>query len=298
MLAFSTNELINLTVSGVLTGGVYALLAAGLGLIFGVMRVVNFAHGDFMMLAMYLTWLLFAGRVGLDPFLAAPLVFVAFTAFGMLIHWLVIRWVSARRQNVDAQVLATVGLGLIFQNLILMRYSSTPRVVSPGYALDGWEIADVFVSKVRLYAFVLSLVVAAALFAFLDRTRIGRAIRAASENWEAAIYMGIDIERVHRIAFGVGIGLTAAGGAALAAFQPIDPFVGLKFVVIMFTAVVLGGLGSVGGAFVGGLIIGVIQSASQAFSSAALSNVYVFAVFLLTLYLRPNGLFGRNERVI
>lgn len=298
MLAVDFTQLVNLTVSGLLTGAVYALIAAGLGMIFGVMRVVNFAQGDFMMLAMYLTWALFAGTVGLDPFLSAPLVFIVFCAFGMLIHWLIIRWVSGRRENFDAQVLATVGLGLIFQNLILLRYSSTPRVVAPSYATAGIEVGDIFISRVRLYASLLSLVVAGLLFLFLNRSRTGRAIRAASENWEAATYMGIDIDRVHRLAFGIGVGLTAVGGAAIAAFQPIEPFVGLKFVVIMFTAVVLGGLGSVGGAFIGGLIIGVIQSVSQAFSSASLSNVYVFAIFLLTLYLRPNGLFGRTERSI
>lgn len=298
MIATDLVELANLTVSGLLTGGVYALLAAGLGLIFGVMRVVNFAQGDFMMLAMFAVWALFTGSVGLDPFLAAPVVFTAFLAVGMLTHWLIIRWVSNRRENADAQVLATVGIGLIFQNVILMRYTSTPRLVTMDYSRDAWQISDIFISKVRLYSFGLSIVVAALLFLFLNRSRLGRSIRAASENWEAATYMGINIERTHRLAFGIGIGLTATGAAALATFQPIDPFVGLKFVAIMFAAVVLGGLGSVEGAFLGGIIIGLIQSVSQAFTSAALSNAWVFGVFLLTLYVRPNGIFGREERVI
>jgi len=177
MLAVDLTQLVNLTISGLLTGAVYALIAAGLGMIFGVMRVVNFAQGEFMMLAMYMTWALFAGTVGLDPFLSAPLVFIVFCALGMLIHWLIIRWVSGRRENFDAQVLATVGLGLIFQNLILLRYSSTPRVVAPSYATSGIEVGAIFISQVRLYASLLSLLVAALLFLFLNRSRIGRAIR-------------------------------------------------------------------------------------------------------------------------
>ncbi|MYI14554.1 MAG: branched-chain amino acid ABC transporter permease, partial [Acidimicrobiaceae bacterium] len=162
----------------------------------------------------------------------------------------------------------------------------------------GDFIGDIFISRVRLYAFLLSVLVAALLFLFLNRSRTGRAIRAASENWEAAIYMGIDIDRTNRIAFGVGVALTAVGGSALVTFQSITPFVGFRFVVVMFAAVVLGGLGSVSGAFVGGVLIGIIQSVSQVWTSAAVKNVWVFALFLLILYVRPNGLFGKVQRAI
>ena len=291
-------EFLQFLVPGVLIGGVYALLASGLGLIFGVMRVVNFAQADFMMLAMYLSWALFAGGVGMDPFVAAPIVFAAFFILGMAVHWLFVRHVIGRRENHDAQVILTIGLGLIFQNLILIRYSSEPRVVAPSYANEGDFLGEIFVSRVRLYAFGLSLLVAALLFLFLNRTRTGWAIRAASENWEAATYMGVDIGRTNVIAFGVGTGLTALGGSALVAFQSITPFVGLRFVVVMFAAVVLGGLGSVGGAFVGGVLIGIVQSVSQVWTSAAVKNVWVFALFLLILYVRPNGLFGKVQRAI
>lgn len=291
-------EFLQFLVPGILIGGVYAMLASGLGLIFGVMRVVNFAQADFMMLAMYLSWALFTGGVGLDPFLSAPVVFAVFLVLGMAMHWLFVRHVIGRRENHDAQVVLTLGLGLIFQNLILIRYSSEPRVVSPSYANEGDFIGDIFVSRVRLYAFLLSLLVAALLFLFLNRSRTGRAIRATSENWEAATYMGIDIDRTNRIAFGVGIALTAVGGATLVSFQTITPYVGLRFVVVMFAAVVLGGLGSVGGAFVGGVLIGIIQSVSQVWTSAAVKNVWVFALFLLILYVRPNGLYGKAQRAI
>ena len=291
-------EFLQFLVPGILIGGVYALLASGLGLIFGVMRVVNFAQADFMMLAMYLSWALFAGGIGMDPFIAAPIVFGAFFVLGMAVHGLFVRHVIGRRENHDAQVVLTIGLGLIFQNLILIRYSSEPRVVAPSYANDGDYLGEIFVSRVRLYAFGLSLLVAALLFLFLNRTRTGRAIRAASENWEAATYMGVDINRTNRIAFGVGTALTAVGGCALVTFQSITPFVGLRFVVVMFAAVVLGGLGSVGGAFVGGVLIGIVQSVSQVWTSAAVKNVWVFALFLLILYVRPNGLFGKVQRAI
>ena len=291
-------EFLQFLVPGILIGGVYALLASGLGLIFGVMRVVNFAQADFMMLAMYLSWALFAGGVGLDPFLAVPAVFVLFLLLGMAVQWLFIRFVIGRRENHDAQVILTIGLGLIFQNLILIRYSSEPRVVAPSYSNEGDFIGDIFISRVRLYAFLLSLVVAGLLFLFLNRSRTGRAIRAASENWEAATYMGINIDHTNRIAFGVGVALTAVGGSALVTFQSITPFVGFRFVVVMFAAVVLGGLGSVSGAFVGGVLIGIIQSVSQVWTSAAVKNVWVFALFLLILYVRPNGLFGKVQRAI
>jgi branched-chain amino acid transport system permease protein len=283
--------------TGVLVGGAYALLSAGLGLIFGVMRIVNFAQADFMMLAMYVAYLVWAGP-RLDPFLMAPLVLVVFAVFGMLIHRTLIVQVTGRRENHDAQVILTLGLGLILQTAVLLTFSSTPKLLALPYARDGWDIGPIYVDLPRLFSFLMAVVVAAGLFLFLKKTMLGRAIRASAENWEAATYMGINIGKVHRLAFGLGIGITALGGIALATFQPLTPFIGLNFIVVMFAAVVLGGLGSIPGAFVGGLLIGVIQSVSQIWSPAALSNVYVFTVFLLVLIFRPQGLFGTRQRVI
>lgn len=283
--------------TGVLVGGAYALLAAGLGLIFGVMKIVNFAQADFMMLAMYAAFILWSGP-SIDPFVAMPLVFLVFLIIGMAMHRGLVSRVTGKHENHDAQVILTLGVGLVLQTAVLLWFSSTPKLLALPYAQDGWRIGSLYIDRPRLMAFCVAVVVAVALFAFLRKTMTGRAIRAASENWEAATYMGINLAKVHRLAFGLGIGITALGGVALATFQPIYPFVGLNFIVIMFAAVVLGGLGSVPGAFVGGLLIGVIQSVSQLWSSAALSNAYVFAIFLLVLVVRPQGLFGQKQRTI
>lgn len=290
-------DFIQLLVTGILVGGTYALLASGLGLIFGVMRIVNFAQADFMMLAMFAAFILWNG-VGLDPFLAIPLVFVAFVVLGMAVHRMLLQRVSGRNENHDAQVVLTLGIGLILQSLVLLLFSATPRLIDLSYGRTGFFIGELFIDRPRLFAFLTAVVVAIALYFFLNRTRQGRAVRAASADWEAAIYMGIDVQRTHRLAFGIGIGLTAAGGVALASFYPFGPFTGLDFVVVMFAAVVLGGLGSTAGAFVGGVLIGVVQQVSQLWSPASLSNVYVFVLFLLVLLLRPQGLFGKVRRAI
>lgn len=283
--------------TGVLVGGAYALLAAGLGLIFGVMKIVNFAQADFMMLAMYAAYLLWAGP-RMDPFVSIPLVLLVFMVIGMAVHRGLIVRVTGSRENHDAQVILTLGVGLVLQTAVLLTFSSTPKLLVLPYSEDGWNLGAIYVDIPRFISFCVAVVVAAGLLLFLKRTMTGRAIRAASEDWTAATYMGINIAKVHRFAFGLGIGITAIGGVALSTFQPIGPFVGLNFIVVMFAAVVLGGLGSIAGAFAGGLLIGVIQSLSQIWSPAALSNVYVFALFLIVLVLRPQGLFGKVQRAI
>lgn len=290
-------DLLQLLVTGILVGGTYALLASGLGLIFGVMRIVNFAQADFMMLAMYAAFLCWSS-FSIDPFLAIPLVFVVFVVIGMAFHRTLLQRVAGRQENHDAQVILTLGIGLVLQSAILLLFTATPRLLELPYARNGFHLGEIFFDRPRLYAFIAAAVVAAGLFLFLNRSRSGRAVRAASVDWEAATYMGIDVQRTYRLAFGIGIGLTAVGGVALASFQPFGPFTGLDFVVVMFAAVVLGGLGSTAGAFAGGIIIGVVQQVSQLWSPASLSNVYVFALFLLILLVRPQGLLGTASRAI
>jgi branched-chain amino acid transport system permease protein len=290
-------EFLQFLLLGILTGGVYALLAAGLGLIFGVLRVINFAQADFMMLAMFLAYVLWSGP-NIDPFLAIPLAFVVFLVVGMGFHRLLLGRVTGARDNHEAQVILTLGVGLILQNAILIAFDASPRVIVPPYARDALDVGPLQVGTTHLVSFGVAVMVAVGLFVFLQRTSLGRAIRGTAEDWEAATYMGIDVSRTHRIAFGLGIALTAVGGVALSSFQPLDPFVGLDFIVIMFAAVVLGGLGSIGGAFAGGVIIGVVESVSQVWTSAALSMVWVFGIFVLILFVRPQGLFGKAERAI
>lgn len=289
------NDLLQAILDGLLVGGTYALLAAGLGLIFGVMRVINFAQADFMMLAMYLGFGLWSA-LSLDPLLSVPLAFVVFLGFGMVVHRGLVSRVTGSRENHEAQVILTLGLGIVFQNVALLVFTASPRLVTPPYANSGWRVGPFFIDQARTYAFLVAVAASVALYWFLNRSRTGRAIRAASQDWEAATYMGINIPRTHGLAFGLGTGLTAIGGVMLATFQPISPFVGIEYVVVMFVAVVLGGLGSVSGALLGGLAIGLIQSVSQVWSTAQLSHVWVFGLFLLVLYFRPQGLLGRAGR--
>jgi branched-chain amino acid transport system permease protein len=290
-------EFLQFLVLGILTGGVYALLAAGLGLIFGVLRVVNFAQADFMMLAMFLAYVLWSGP-GIDPFIGIPLAFLAFLVVGMAFHRTLLGRVTGARENHEAQVILTLGVGLILQNAILIASDARPRVIVPGYARDALDVGPLQIGLTHLISFGVAVAVAVGLYLFLQRTVLGRAIRGTAEDWEAATYMGVDISRAQRIAFGLGIALTAVGGVALSSFQPLDPFVGLDFIVIMFAAVVLGGLGSIGGAFAGGLIIGIVEAVSQVWTAAALSMVWVFAIFVLILFVRPQGLFGKAERAV
>jgi branched-chain amino acid transport system permease protein len=290
-------ELLQFLALGILTGGVYALLAAGLGLIFGVLRVINFAQADFMMLAMFLAYVLWSGP-SIDPFVGIPLAFLVFLVIGMGFHRLLLGRVTGARENHEAQVVLTLGAGLIFQNAILIAFDASPRLIVPPYARDALDVGPLQIGATHLISFGVAVVVAVGLFLFLQRTPLGRAIRGTAEDWEAATYMGIDIDRAQRIAFGLGIALTAVGGIALSSFQPLDPFVGLDFIVIMFAAVVLGGLGSVGGAFAGGLIIGIVEAVSQVWTAAALSMVWVFGIFVLILLVRPQGLFGKAERTL
>lgn len=287
--------LLQAILDGLLVGGTYALLAAGLALIFGVMRVINFAQADFMMLAMYLAFMLWSGT-GMDPLLVAPVAFVVFLGFGILVHRHLVRHVTGDKENHEAQVVLTLGMGIVFQNAGLLAFSATPRLLNTSYANTGWRVGPFFIDQARFLSFVVAVIASGALYMFLQRSSTGRAIRAASQDWEAATYMGVNIERVHALAFGLGIALTAVGGVMLATFQPISPFVGLEYVVVMFVAVVLGGLGSMTGALAGGLLIGLVQSVSQVWSSAQLANVWVFVLFLLVLYFRPQGLLGREAR--
>jgi branched-chain amino acid transport system permease protein len=290
-------EFLQFLVLGVLTGGVYALLAAGLGLIFGVLRVINFAQADFMMLAMFLAYVLWSGP-GIDPFVAILLAFVVFLVVGMGFHRLLLGRVTGPRENHDAQVILTLGVGLILQNAVLIAFDASPRVIVPSYARETLDVGPLQIGSTHLFSFIVAVAVAVGLFLFLQRTSMGRAIRGTAENWEAATYMGIDISRTQRIAFALGIALTAVGGVALASFQPLDPFVGLDFIVIMFAAVVLGGLGSITGAFVGGLVIGIVEAVSQVWTPASMSMVWVFGIFVLILFFRPQGMFGKAERAV
>jgi branched-chain amino acid transport system permease protein len=289
-------------------------MCTGLGLIFGIMRVINFAQGEFLMIGMYLSFYLAAtlglhGLLGgeLGPFaiaiLAGPPVFV----FGMIVHRLLLAPAKVRRDNrrgrqgVHAQLILTLGLTLILQNGAMLLFGAEPRSVPASASTHAWEIGlpgvedlSIFVNHARLYAALLSVLIAVALFAFINHTRTGKALRASSDNAVAAGYVGIDVSWLHGIAFGLGVAVTAIAGGCIATYLPMQPYVGIDFIVVMYAGVVLGGLGQLQGAFWGGLVIGVVQQMSSLVLPLQLENTAVFVVFLGLLLLRPQGLFGRT----
>ncbi len=286
-------------ITGLLIGGVYALMSVGLALIFGIMKVVNFAQGDFMMLGMFLTYFLHA-FFGVHPLLGALLTIPPMYLFGLLVHRTLLVHVSggSTAQEMDAQLILTLGLSLILTNGVTMMLGPTPRGIVTPLSTEAFRLGPLFLNQARTYAFGMALLVAFGVYLFLQHTDHGKALRAAADQPEAAVYMGISVAQMHRVAFGLGIALAAVAGGLLATFWPIEPTVGLNFIVLMFVAVVLGGLGSIPGGFVGGLVIGMVQSLSQLVLPLQLQNVSVFVAFLLLLYLRPQGLFGRRGRTV
>jgi len=198
----------------------------------------------------------------------------------------------------DAQLILTLGLSLVITNAVTMILTPMPRGIKTTYATQAFVVGPVLLNQARSYAFLMALALAVVVYLFLTRTDLGRALRAAADDPEAAGYQGIDVRTMHGIAFGVGIALVAAAGGLLATYHPIEPNVAVNFIVLMFVAVVLGGLGSIPGAFVGGLAIGLVQSLTLLVLPFQLQNVGVFVAFLLVLYLRPQGLFGRRLRTV
>jgi branched-chain amino acid transport system permease protein len=312
-LALLENVLQALT-AGLLIGSVYALMCVGLGLIFGVMRVINFAQGEFLMLGMYGTlyayaWLGLGRLLGpyVGPIIAAVIAGIVVYFAGILLH----RYLLARVTGIKVagsegeghypQLVLTLGLSLILSNAGLIVFGSTPENIRTPLSASAWELGplagdqvSVFFNKARSVAFLVSVAVAIALYYFITRSRIGKTLRAAADNPEAATYMGIDVERAHRVAFGLGCAITAVAGGLVATYYPFQPYVGLEFVIIMYAGVVLGGMGSIGGAFWGGLTIGLVQQLSSLVLPVQLQNTAIFVVFLLVVLLRPEGLFGRN----
>lgn len=296
--------------AGVTVGGAYALMCIGLGIIFGSMRVINFAQGDFLMLGMYAAFYLTAGYGLLNflgpyagpiiaAFLAGPIVF----AIGWVVHRFVVSRVtgagvaSSEGAGAYGQIIVTLGLSLILQNGGLIVFGSTPEGIRTPLSRRSWEIGPVLLNQARVVSFLVAVALVVGVYLFLARTRIGKALRAAADNSAAALYMGIDVDRAHRIAWSLGVGITAIAGGLLAGSQSFQPYVGFDFVIVMYAGVVLGGLGSILGAFWGGLLIGIIQQMSTLVLPYQLQNTAIFVVFLLIIFLRPQGLFGRlSER--
>ncbi|HKC97331.1 MAG TPA: branched-chain amino acid ABC transporter permease [Methylomirabilota bacterium] len=279
-------------VSGLLFGGVYSLMAVGLTLIFGVMRVVNFAHGDMMVWGMYLAYAL-ATRAGVDPYVSFLVCAAALFALGLGVQrGLVDRIVEAPH---EMQILLMLGVALVLENVALLAFGPEPtRVRSPLASATLW-LGPVFVDVARLVTFLVALALTTALWAFLFRTDLGRTIRAAADNTYGALVIGTDVRRVYAVAFGVGAACVGAAGALVSPILPFQPPTGLSLSVASFNIVIIGGMGSLLGAFVGGLLVSLAESLGAVFLKPSLKELFSFSLLIVILIFRPAGLFGRRS---
>jgi branched-chain amino acid transport system permease protein len=275
----------------VLFGGVFSLMAVGLTLIFGVMRVVNFAHGDMMVWGMYLAWLM-ATRAGLDPYLGFVVCAVALFGLGFAIQrTLVQRIVDAPH---EMQILLMLGVALVLENTALLVFGPEPQRVRSALAQSTVWLGPLFVDVARLIAFAVALLLAVLPWLFLFRTDLGRSIRASADNAYGALVIGTDVRRVYAVAFGVGAACVGAAGALVSPLLPFQPPTGLQLSVASFNIVIIGGMGSLVGAFVGGLLVAVAESLGAVFLKPSLKELVSFSLLVLILLFRPAGIFGRR----
>jgi branched-chain amino acid transport system permease protein len=284
-------------VNGVLLGGIYGGIALGLSLIFGVLRVINFAHGSFLMLAMYLSYLLWSAY-GIHPYATAvvtvPLLFLA----GYFTQAVVISPLFRREASMVVEplgaLLLTTGVFLIIDNAILMMFGPDVRTVTTDALGGSIDIATLPVNVPRLIACVAAVAIAGGLAYWLRFTDTGRQIRATAQNREAAALSGVNVGRVYNVTFGIGAGILGVFGALLVPFLSVSPTTGLSFGIKSFLVVVLGGIGSIPGSLLGGILLGVFESLASQFVTATSASVFSFCLFIVVLLVRPNGLLGRK----
>jgi branched-chain amino acid transport system permease protein len=275
--------------NGLTTGAVYALIALGLTLIYGVLHIINFAHGAMLMMAMYGVYFL-RERAGIDPYLALPIVAPAMFAIGYALQRFVIGPAShGRDENI---LLVTLGLAIVLENLALFAFKSDTRSIDTAYSLSTIDIAGALIAVPKLAALLGALAAAAVLFWVIHRTELGRAIRACARERQGARLVGIDVEHVFAMSFGIGLACLGVAACFLLPAYYFNPGVGNGFVLIAFTIVVLGGMGSFTGALVGGLLIGVVESLGGLWLGESLGQITIFAIFISVLLFRPRGLFG------
>jgi branched-chain amino acid transport system permease protein len=282
-------ELTNVLAVGLLLGGIYSLVSVGLNLIFGVIRVVNFAQGELVMLGLYGTYVVYV-FLGLDPYLAIFLVTPALFVLGMLIQRLVMQPLQSEPMM---QIFASFGLLILFQNVVLAVTRGEALSIQTPYSASVIEIGDVKASLVRINALIAATLIALALDQFLRRTMPGKAIRAVIQDRQAARLMGINVERTYLYTFGLGAALAGLAGAMLTPIYTLTPAIGTNFIFAAFAVVVLGGLGSIAGAFIGGFIVGIVEAFAGFYVDPVLKQAIWFLIFIAVLIVKPSGLMGK-----
>jgi branched-chain amino acid transport system permease protein len=282
---------LNVAVGGVLTGLVYGLMALGLSVIFGVVRVVNFAHGEMMTIAMYIAVALFSA-FHLDPLvMLVPIAAVMF-AFGYVIQAGLINNFINRPEH--SQFLLLVGIGLIIANVLLIIFGPDSQNVQVSYGFDSYKIGLLIIDATKLYAAIGALLVAAALFAFFQYTAVGTAIRACADNYAGALVVGLNVNRLYAMTFGLGSACVGAAGTMLLLIFDVTPAVGPAYTLLAFVIVITGGLGSMPGALIGGVMIGLTEAMAGLLFTPSAKTMFAFAILVVVLLFRPQGIMGKR----
>lgn len=285
-------SLLQVLASGLLTGGLYALVGIGMALVFGVMRLVNFAHGEFLALGMYGALWLYE-RWQLDPFAAVLLLFPAALGLGYGVERLLLAPIAGAPEQ--SFILMTVGIGLIISNLLLFGFGAHPQSIYTPYSTATFSLGGISLSKPLTASFLLTAAIIGGLYWLLLRTELGRAVRATAQNREAAELQGVDTARVRALVFGLAAALAAAAGSLMLPILYVIPTIGSTFTLKAFVVTVLGGMGNVAGAIGGGLLLGVAESLGATYVSSVYRDAFGLVAFLLVLLMRPAGLFGKSR---
>jgi branched-chain amino acid transport system permease protein len=284
-----------LLASGLITGAIYALVALGLNLQYGLMRVLNIAHGEFLMLGAYITWAAQTG-LGISPLLMLPLSFALLMAIGLVVHRLCFKRLTETSPNVDVfearGLMVCFGLMFLVQNFVSMVWGADLRGYD--YLTSPVRVGEAQFAVNKLLVFALALAISAALIVLLQRTLLGKGVRALMQSPTGAQLVGIDTERLHPLMFGIGLGLAGMAGCLLSMTYTIAPAMGEPYSVTALIVITLGGFGSMGGALAGGLLLGVVEALGMHFTSPSLKSLLSYSVFIAVLLTRPNGLFGRS----
>ena len=286
-----------LIASGLITGGIYALVALGLNLQYGLMRILNIAHGEFLMVGAYLTWMMQVS-FGFPPLLMVPVSFLVLMALGVVIHWLCFRRLTATSPNLDIfearGLMVAFGLMFLVQNFVSWIWGGDLRGYD--FLTEPVKFGDAQFAANKLLVFGLALLFAGALIALLRLTLLGKGVRALMQSPVGAQLVGIDTKRLHPLMFGIGLGLSGLAGCLLSMAYTISPFMGEPYTVTALIVITLGGFGSMGGALAGGLLLGVVEALGMHFTNPSLKALLSYVVFIGVLLLRPEGLFARKTR--
>lgn len=286
-------QLAQTLILGTLIGGVYALLASGLTLIFGVMRVINIAHGAFLILAAFLTYSIWKAA-GIDPLVAIVFTTPLMFAFGWALYLTMVKRI--RGAHMSSSVLLTFALALVLEGLMGLIWGNTSHSVRPSYFNESYRLGDLFVPKAQAYGFAVAAIVLGSLYLILNRTWLGRAIRASAVNPQGAALVGVNVSGVAALTFAIGVGAAGAGGSIVSVLYPFLPGSHYQWIARVLSIVVLGGLGSLPGAAIGALVLGIAEAATVTYISPAWATAVPYVVIFVVLLVRPQGLMGSRLR--